>query len=130
MKMNHEELVTFINGLEGYEGYVQFSNRSIEDVWTTPGNIQIDPKEGFVYEAHFSNGKESLAIRQINDAWLVSTTDISRVPDEDRQGYESQSGRVQMAQIWEEMEDKYCAGMRVKKLSKVVFAGFEKGGAQ
>ena len=32
-----------------------------------------------------------------------------------------------MAQIWEEVEDKECENMKVKKLKKVVFAGFENG---
>ena len=32
-----------------------------------------------------------------------------------------------MAQIWATQSDALCEGMEVKKLSKVVFAGFEKG---
>lgn len=33
--------------------------------------------------------------------------------------------KVRMAQIWEEREDNLCEGMKVKKLKKVVFIGFE-----
>ena len=122
--MNKNEVVTLINELEGYEGYVQFSNRPIEGKWCGP----IDEKEeGFVYEAHFCNGKESLAIRQINDVWLLSRTDISDVPEEDKQTYESKFGKVIMAQKWEDEKDELCENMFVKRLKKVVFAGFAGG---
>ncbi len=31
-----------------------------------------------------------------------------------------------MVQIWENIEDKFCENMKVKKLSKVIFTGFLK----
>lgn len=127
MRKNKEEIIEYINSLQGYTGYVQFSDRSIEDIFTIASDIQVDPKDGFVYEAHFSNGKESIAIRQINSEWLVSKTNISDVPDEDRQTYHAFEKNVEMAQIWEDEEDLLCEEMKVKKLKKVVFAGFVGG---
>lgn len=128
MKMNREEIITYINSLKGYEGYVQFSDTPIEDIWTDRSDIAIDPGKGFVYEAHFFNGEESVAIKQVNDSWLISKTDISDIDQGDIQSYFAKSSNVKMAQIWEEKEDELCDGMKVMMLNKVVFAGFEKGG--
>jgi len=122
--MNRDEVTKLINGLDGYDGYVQFSNRPIEGKWS--GKID-EQEEGFVYEAHFSNGSESLAIRQVNDVWLLSRTDISNLPKEDKVSYVSKFGKVIMAQVWEDEKDVYCEGMYVKQLKKVVFAGFVGG---
>ncbi len=121
------ELVEYINKLDSYQGYVQFSDRPIEDTWTTPSNIHIDTKDGFVYEAHFCNEKESISIKQINDSWLVSITDISNIPNEDTETYFAFEKNVKMAQVWEDEADELCDGMNVKKLKKVVFAGFVGG---
>jgi CRISPR type III-associated protein (TIGR04423 family) len=129
MKKTREEIVEYINSLDGYEGYVQFSDRPIEDIWTQRSNISVDPKEGFVYEAHFCNGTESIAIKQVNGEWLVSTTQISEIDNEetDIETYYAHEKNVKMAQIWQEETDEVCEGMKVKKLQKVVFAGFAGG---
>ena len=127
MKKNKLEIETYINSLKGYEGYIQFSDRPIEDIWTQKSDIKVDAKEGFVYEAHFCNGSESITVKQINDGWVVSTTDISNMTDQDTQIYHAFKQNVKMAQIWEEVADKFCEGMKVKKIKKVVFVGFEKG---
>jgi len=131
-----KEVINYINSLEGYEGYVQFSHRRIDrdkDICLAGEVKKVDEKEdGFIYEAHFCNGTESVQIRQVNDRWLVSTTDI--VNTSETQDYISDIKEfpynVIMAQIWEEKEDEFCEGMKVKKLTKVVFAGFEKGERQ
>ncbi len=127
MKKNKEEIETYINSLKGYEGYVQFSHKPIEEIWTNRSDINVDVKDGFVYEAHFCNDFESIAIKQINDVWLVSTTDISKVSQEDTQTFHALKQNVKMAQIFEELSDELCEGMKVKKIKKIVFAGFEKG---
>ncbi len=129
MRKNRTEIIEYINTLGGYEGYVQFSHRPIElnkDIF-----IDNDPKvadeEGFVYEAHFSNGVESVAIRQMNDAWLVSIASIDNADLETFHGISDL--KINMAQIWETKIDHLCEGMEVTKLKKVVFAGFAKGEA-
>ena len=133
MKKTKKETIEYINSLKGYEGYVQFSHRRIDkskDIFIdkTPS---VEDEEGFVYEAHFSNGKQSIQIRHINDSWFISETDISSIKDEDMQFYisdiENFDYKIKMAQIWEEKTDELCENMKVKKLKKVVFAGFEKG---
>jgi len=121
-----QEIIEYINSLKGYCGYVQFSNRPIEDIYKTYSDINVEEKGGFVYEAHFFNGTDSISIKQINDKWLVSET--KNIPLTDTQTYIAKNNlNVTMAQIWEEKEDELCEGMKVKKLKKVVFAGFEKG---
>ncbi|MDF1884325.1 TIGR04423 family type III CRISPR-associated protein [Sulfurimonas sp. SAG-AH-194-C21] len=127
MKNNKQEIETYINSLKGYEGYVQFSDRPIEDIWTQKSDINVNAKDGFVYEAHFCNGTESISIKQINDSWFVSTTDISNISDEDTQVYHAFEKNVKMAQIWGEVADEFCEGMKVQKIKKVVFVGFIKG---
>jgi len=133
MKKTKEEIIEYINTLDGYEGYIQYSNRKIDkdtDIFTDK-NPHANNENGFVYEAHFYNSGKSIAIKQINDSWLVSKTDISNIDENDIQTYKSDiqdwNYNIKMAQIWEEVEDSLCAAMKVKKLKKVVFTGFEKG---
>jgi CRISPR type III-associated protein (TIGR04423 family) len=125
MKKNHTEIIEYINALKGYQGYVQFSDRRIEDIFTDFSDITVDPKNGFVYEAHFFNGRDSIGIRQINEWWYVDETkDISH---SDTRQYLAINGlHVTMAQIWEEEIDPNCENFSVFKLKKIVFAGFNR----
>lgn len=122
-----EGIVNYINTLKGYQGYIQMSDKPINDIWQNFSDISFVPSSGFIYEAHFWNGTESIAIKQINGDWLVSTTNISKITDsDDTQSYHTIHGhKVKMAQIWEPENDKLCENMPVMKLKKVVFAGFE-----
>ena len=125
-----ENLIKDINELKEYEGYVQFSHRPIDlerDLFPRTTDIELDNQQSFVYEAHFCNGQESIMIRQQNADWVVSKTDISSAEFETFHGIAGL--KVNMAQIWEEKPDELCEGMKVNKLQKVVFAGFEKGEA-
>jgi len=137
MKKTQQEIIPYINTLKGFRGYVQFSHRAIDkdrDLFFDRDPHVEDEKEGFVYEAHFSDGTTSIAIRQINDAWFIDQTPIEHVEQNDIQSYETKlkdsSYKVKMAQVWQEEADPLCEGMMVKRLKKVVFAGFEKGGKQ
>lgn len=124
MKKNRQETLDYINALTGYQGYVQFSDRPIEDIFKDYSDIKVQEKEGFVYEAYFFNGSDSITIKQINDSWIIDKTE--NIPLSDTQIYESKDGlKIKMAQIWKCEKDKLCANMEVLKLDKVVFAGFE-----
>jgi len=132
----NEEVLKYINEeLNGYEGYLQFSHRPIDkdkDIFYDGKVPQVENEEGFIYEAHFANDEQSISIRQINDAWVIAVTDLKEIDiaDEDMQSYVSDIEnfrRIKMAQIWVKEADELCEGMQVKKLKKVVFAGFEKG---
>lgn len=123
MKKNQTEIIEYINTLKGYEGYIQMSDAPIKDIWTTPSTITFSPQNGFIYEAHFFNGKDSIAIRQMNDVWFVDETkDVSLI--DTQMYYAKQSLKIKMAQVWEEENDLLCENMPVLKLKKVVFAGF------
>jgi len=127
MKKNRTEVIEYINTLKGYEGYVQFSHRPIDiekDVFVNK-DPKVEDEDGFIYEAHFSNGNDSITIRQFNDSWLVSKVNISNNDVETFQGISDL--RINMAQVWESKKDDLCEGMEVEKLEKVVFAGFAKG---
>lgn len=121
-----EKVIDFINSLNGFNGYVQFSDRKIlqKDIFDKQ-SLQVDNEEGFVYEAHFCDDKNSLCIRQINNLWYMSVSDISQIDKKDIQIYKAKfDKKVKMAQIWESKEDEMCENFRVKRLQKVVFAGF------
>jgi len=123
-----ESIIKYINSLKDYEGYVQFSDSKIRecDIFKGFQDIKLTPTKGFIYEAHFYNGQDSITIRQINDSWIVDKN--IDIPLTDTETFYAKDGlKVKMAQIWEAKADEFCEGMRVKKLIKVVFAGFEKG---
>ena len=131
---DRDKLIEDIKQLPNYEGYIQFSDTKIRDCDIFKKEDHISQKlqltNGFIYEAHFYNGQESIMIRQINDSWIVSKTDISNVENSDIEAYISDikdCPKIKMAQIWEEEADEFCKGMMVKKLKKVVFSGFEDG---
>ena len=131
MRKNRVEVIEYINGLKDYEGYIQFSHRAIDlekDIFPRVEDIdKSDAKDGFVYEAHFYKNNESIMIRQLNHEWVVSVTDISDEKFEVtiEKFYAITGLKVNMAQMWEAKEDKLCADMKVMKLQKVVFAGFQ-----
>ena len=156
MKKTKAEIIEYIKNLEGYEGYVQFSHRRMsekKDIFlNNDENKKVEDEEGFILEAHFykekekeeKKEKESIQIRQINSGWLVSKTDLTDKRDERDERDERDKRydisyeiylsdikdfnyKIKMAQIWEKEKDPLCEGMEVKKLKKVVFAGFEKG---
>jgi CRISPR type III-associated protein (TIGR04423 family) len=126
MNKNRTEILDYVNALKGYQGYVQFSNRRIEEIFTDFSDITVDPGEGFIYEAHFYNGSDSISIRQINVWWYVDETkDVSI--ENTQMYYAINNLKVKMAQIWEAENDPLCEDLPVLKLKKVVFAGFEGG---
>lgn len=134
MKKNKQEVIDYINNIKGYEGYVQFSHRVIDknkDIFYDGKEVSVEGENGFIYEAHFCNGEKSIQIRQINDSWLVSQTDIQNIDSKDEDEYISEiegfEYKIKMAQIWEDEIDTLCEDMQVKKLKKVVFVGFIKG---
>ena len=125
------KVIEYINSLKNHQGYVQFSHRPIDkqkDIFLD-SDIKIKDEDGFIYEAHFCNETQSIQIRQLNDGWIVAKTDISNIPQSDIQNYISDiqdfNYKIKMAQIWEEEIDPLCENMKVKKLKKVVFAGFK-----
>lgn len=131
--MNKNTVEEFINKLKGYQGYIQYSHRPIDknkDIFVDQ-DPKVEDEDGFIYEAHFCNGNKSISVKQVNDKWLVSETDISQVSKNDIQTYKSDiqewNYNIKMAQIWKEEADELCEGMEVKKLKKVVFIGFENG---
>ncbi|MBL0721300.1 MAG: TIGR04423 family type III CRISPR-associated protein [Sulfurovum sp.] len=134
MKLNQTEIITYINELENYQGFVQFSHRPIDkekDIFYGEKSVKVENEKGFIYEAYFYNEekKKSIAIKQINSSWLVSETDILNIDDTDTEKYTSDikdfKYKIKMAQIWEEQEDKLCENMKVTKLKKIEFVGFE-----
>jgi len=126
--MKREEVIEYINSLKGYEGYIQFSHRPIDikkDIFIDKDPI-ISDERGFVLEAYFFNGQDSISIRQINSGWVVDES--KNIILEDIGTYHAIGDlKIKMAQQWRVKSDENCVNMEVMKLEKVVFAGFEKG---
>ena len=130
-----EKLIEDIKKLRNYEGYIQFSDTKIRacDLFQKDDDIatKIEPTKGFIYEAHFYNEitKTSIAIKQLNGSLLVSETVLTDEKyDVSYEEYISdieKFSKIRMAQIWEAESDTLCEDMKVKKLQKVIFAGFE-----
>ena len=139
MFSDNGQVIEYIKSLKGYQGYIQFSHRALEedDIFEkNDSDIDVKDEKGFIYEAHFCNDKKSIMIRQQNAEWVVSTTDIVTDDKKIEIDFEyfalektahlekTDSNWVKMAQIWEAKPDGLCADMDVMKLQKVVFAGF------
>jgi len=128
MKIDEKaEVVKYLNSLENYQGYVQFSDMKIRecDIFRNLQKISLSLTNGFIYEAHFCNKEESIAVKQINNYWLVSISDISTANENETEVFQGiENLKVRMTQIWEETNDNLCENMKVRKLSKVVFSGF------
>jgi len=121
-----ESIKTYINSLKNYQGYIQFSDTPIRecDIFREFQDIKLSLTKGFIYEAHFFNGEDSIAIKQVNNTWIVD--DVKKVDTTNKKIYHAiENLEVEMAQIWEAEEDEFCENMKVKKLKKVVFAGFK-----
>ena len=127
-KINLEEVIKYINSLEGYQGYVQFSDREIDiekDVFINK-NPKVENEKGFIYEAHFSNKQTSILIRQLNESFIVVENDVRNIEQNDIDVFKAIGNlKVEMAQIWHEVEDKDFDEFKVKKLKNVVFYGFK-----
>jgi CRISPR type III-associated protein (TIGR04423 family) len=128
MKLNDKkEVIDYINNLESYRGYVQFSHREIDlekDIFKN-SSPKVANEDGFIYEACFSNNENSISIKQINDFWFIDKTDITNIDKVDINNFQAIGDlKIDFAQIWEDKEDELCENMEVTKLLKVVFLGF------
>ncbi len=127
MRLNRDEVIDYINNLKGFRGYVQFSNRPLDlakDIFTD-NDPKVDNEIGFIYEAHFANENEYITIKQSNNSWAVDRGSLKNI--EIQKFYGIAGNKVKMEQIWQEESDELCEDMLVKKLKKVVFAGFAQG---
>ena len=125
--LNKESVLMYINNLNGFRGYVQFSHREIDinkDIFTN-SDPKVTKEDGFIYEAHFANDNEYVTIKQLNENWIANRDSLEN--SEIKEYYGIGGTKVKMAQIWKEEEDELCEDMLVKKLKKVVFAGFAQG---
>ncbi|PPB74364.1 TIGR04423 family type III CRISPR-associated protein [Campylobacter hyointestinalis] len=134
---NQKDIQSYINSLKNCVGYLQISNEDLKEhkqdrIWKQKSDINVDFSsiKGFVYEAYFFDEtfNRSIAIRQINSAWLVDETNLSDkdIQSDDEQIYLSNIDGllVKMVQIWQEQPDEFCLNLQTLKLQKVVFAGF------
>lgn len=130
-----EEVKNFIENLEGFDGYVQISNREFErekDLFINK-KIKIYDDEGFVVEGFFCNGEKSIMISFLNGEWVVGEYDIKGLKKEVfLSKLKDENLKIKLAHIFEEREevisDIDCENketIKTLQLKTVVFAGFE-----
>ena len=132
---SNDEIKNYLENLEGFEGYVQISNRPMDkdkDIFINK-KIQIDDKEGFVVEAAFCNKEKSVMINFINGEWIVSEYNIKGLKTESfLSKLKGENLKIKLAKIFEEIDEEISDVDEKNKetvkniyLKNVVFAGFE-----
>ena len=133
MIKNRDELEEFYNSLnEEYEGYIQMSDRRIENIFESSSKLpkwdDLHQDNNFILELALfdKNTNRSILIREANGSWSV----IDRVLN-DNEPIDSfytlrENLKMKMAQIWEEEDDEFCLGMRVLEFKYLLFAGFKR----
>jgi CRISPR type III-associated protein (TIGR04423 family) len=121
-----QDLIEVLKKLEGYEGYVQFSHEKFKII--DPTQIELpEKKDAFLVEAHYYSKAEqkSAIIRYHAGAWYQDNVELKNIQEQDSHTYVSKANiNVRQSQVWVEEEDECCLNWKVKKLKKVVFAGF------
>jgi len=132
--MNKEELKRFYNSLNAkFEGYIQMSDRRIEDkyIFSTPSNL---PKWEELHQGNFivelvlfdKESNRSILVRQANDTWIVIDKKLNGNEDIEKFYTLKENLKMKIAQIWETEKDEFCLDMEVLEPKYLLFAGFEK----
>jgi len=132
-----EEIKNYLENLEGFDGYVQISNREFDkdkDIFINK-KIQINDKEGFIVEAAFSNGKKSIMVNFINGEWIVNEYELNNKHIEFMEfntRIKDFNKKIKMAQIFEETEEEISdingenrESIKTLIFKTSVFAGFK-----
>ena len=131
-----EKIKNYLESLEGFDGYVQISNREFDknkDIFINK-KIQIDDKDGFLIEAAFSNGNKSIMVNFINGEWIVSEYELNDKMEiiEFNTKIKNFNKKIKMAQIFEEIEEEISDinGENIENVKTLVFktsvfAGFK-----
>lgn len=134
---SNDEIKNYLENLEGFEGYVQISNRPIDkekDIFINKKIKIEDENNGFIVEGAFYKNNKSIMINFVNGEWLLSEYDLK-----DNIKYEKFNTKIKdfnkkirLAQIFEELEEEIFdvneenkEKIKTIKLKSVVFAGFE-----
>ena len=134
MMKNKKELEEFYNKLDGeYEGYIQLSDRRIENVFEEEVLSKWDElHNGINYILEMAlfepTTKRSILVRQHNSDWLVLDETIDKsMPIERYFTVKNKPKQMKVAQVWEEKENEFCINMNVREPKYLLFAGFERG---
>ncbi len=124
-----QELKIFYDALDSnFEGYIQMSNEPLQIVENKPSWDEIHKEKNFIYEAALFDGDRSIMIRQINDGFILIDEKLSHFTNTTQETFFATDGKkVKLTQVWEEIEDTNCEGMKVQTPTLQLFTGFEKG---
>ena len=133
MVVNREDLKTYYEKLNAqYEGYIQMSDRRIENIFETPTILpkwnELHKGINYILEValYEPNTKMSILIRQQNDNWLILEEELKGDEPTDSFFTLKDDLKMKIAQIWDNKEDEFCNDWEVLEPTMLMFAGFEK----
>lgn len=115
---------------ENFEGYILLSDKEpfILENKPLPDFDSLCGERSFIVEAALfcEASNECIAIRQINDSFLVQRICLDNYPHKDFEKFITINNKIaKIAQIWEEEIDLLCENLPVLKHKFSLFAGFE-----
>ena len=133
MIVNREDLKTYYEKLNTqYEGYIQMSDRRIENIFETPTILpkwnELHKGINYILEValYEPNTKMSILIRQQNDTWLILEKKLEGDEPTDSFFTLKDNLKMKISQIWEEEKNEFCNNLEVLEAKYLMFAGFEK----
>lgn len=115
---------------DSFEGYILLSDKEplILESAPLPDFDSLHNGGNFIVEATLfcKSRNECIAIRQINDSFLVQRICLDDYPHKDFERFITINNKVaKIAQIWEEELDSLCENLPVLKHKFSLFAGFD-----
>lgn len=115
---------------DSFEGYILLSDKEplILESAPLPDFDSLCNGGNFIVESALfcKSRNECIAIRQINDSFLVQRFCLESYPHKDFERFITINNKVaKIAQIWEEELDENCENLPVLKHKFSVFAGFD-----
>ena len=129
-----DDLKEIYNSFEkNYEGYIQMSDKIIEHIFVEPKKLPKweDLHNGINYILEIALyepvSKKSILIRQINDNWAKVEKVLNENDFKNSDIFHTIKGnlKAKIVQIWDEVEDEFCLGLKTLVPKTLLFAGFE-----
>ena len=135
MEKLRDEFQDIYSKLDGeYEGYIQVSDRRIEEVFVSKKKLPslekiYDKESSYVVEMALFEPRSSKSIlaRQCNSSWLVLEKELTQDEIANADEYFTLINdelKMKIVQIWESKANEFCLGKDVLEARYLMFAGF------
>ena len=118
-----------------YVGYIQMSDKRIEDVFVEPSTLpewETLHRNDIHYILEMAlfdpETKRSILVRQHNADFLVLERELEQDEIDNADSFytvTSNTPKMKIVQIWEEEKNEFCLDMKVLEPKYLMFAGFE-----